>query len=251
MAVSPAWNQTAAILARVERDGSTLWSNSQPLIIDHQAPRVLSVAVAGVQPSQLGKPIDIQVLVDDGQLAGVSQVRGTWSLGGSTKLDAAAQAVEGVKVRSDTWSLKMPTAELHSGSSLLLVQAIDAAGNSSEVFPEFIEVLDDVAYLQYQRSITTTITGRVMLGTQPQSALTIELLSLSADGVTRKTQTNARGEFSLDKVPSGSYQVSLAGVVRGMRITRLKAVEVAAPQAPPPLIFRLDRPETSTTKEAQ
>jgi len=172
-------------------------------------------------------------------------------LAGSTKLDASAQVVEGIKLGIETWSLKMPTAELHSGSSLLLIQAVDVAGNSSEVVSEFIEVLDDAAYVQYQRSITTTITGRVMLGAQPQSALTIEISSLNADGVTRKTQTNARGEFSLDKVPSGSYQVSMAGIVRGMRITRYMAVEVAAPQAPPPLIFRLDRPDASPTKEAQ
>jgi hypothetical protein len=251
LAVSPTWNQAAAILARVERDGSTLWSNSQPLIIDHQAPRVLSVAAAGGQPSRIGKPMDIQVRVNDGQLSGVSRVRGTWSLAGSTKLDASAQVVEGVKLGIETWSLNMPTAELHSGSSLLLIQAVDAAGNSSEVVSEFIEVLDDAAYVQYQRSITTTITGRVMLGAQPQSALTIELSSPNADGVTRKTQTNARGEFSLDKVPSGSYQMSMAGIVRGMRITRYMAVEVAAPQAPPPLIFRLDRPDASPTKEAQ
>ncbi len=247
--VASSFNGHAAILASVEHHGATVWSNSQPLIIDHQPPRIVYAAPTGTQTPLLGKPIEVRVLVDDGDLSGVAAVQGAWSLSGSTELSANISVVEAVKLQADTWSLLLPTEALRSGSTLLLVRAVDKAGNVSDTHREFIEVLDEDAVLRKQQSITTHMRGRVLFATQPLAGLKLELTTEADKSKQWQATTSTAGEFFFDAVPSGSYQVAVGGMVRGMRITRRAAVQIDATQQPAPIVFRLDRPEASPTQE--
>jgi hypothetical protein len=243
LSVDPRWNQTCSVLAQLRQGSQRVWSHEATVVIDHQPPTITSVDRVGGTYGLLGPPVEILVSVEDHGLAACANVSGGWSIGGATEITEEVALLPAVKLDNGQWSLKLPTEALRSGSTLLLVQATDAAGNTSPAHPTLIELLTAEDIEQRKRNITTLVRGQVAYGSRPQPNIDVQLVALDESIPLQQLKTDEAGEFLFPRVPSGKYRLKLQGIVRGMRIERSRVIEVNAPQLTATQVFRLEQLE--------
>ncbi len=257
------WNQRISAIAELHCSSKTYSSVSLPLIFDRSPPHIDSVRLLDSLPGLLGAPLAVELQVNDDDLSGTATVEGTWSTTGSLEFEQSSKPLPAVYREADRWLLAVPTEALPSGKSLLLVRATDRAGSTSKAYPAVVELLTQKELDAREASITVALRGDVLYGKTPieKAALRLvakpsalespsesnqgnakaEPIKLEAPKVIASTSTDDQGRFVLNAVPSGDYELELSGIVRGMRVTKSRAIKVDAHSIPTEIHFRLDQ----------
>ncbi len=226
------------------------WSPARSVIVDHDPPSVVRVGLAE-EHGVIGKPIEITIEVDDRGLSGIASVEGCWSLSGDSQFSVDAKPIAAVRRTDHTWSLKLPSEELRSGATLLLVRARDRSNNVSETFSGLVECYTPEEIAVQKKNITSIVQGRVLYGVQGLSSMDVAIESIGDEPPPQpldSVQTNAGGDFMFPRVPSGKYIVRVSGLHRGTKIQRQTMIDVMAPTPPKSLHFRLDQPAPPPSK---
>jgi hypothetical protein len=210
----------------------------------------------------IGPPVLVEVTASDAGLSGISAVEGCWSTNGELEWSEATKGIPALFRDGERWLFTMPTPTLPSGRSVLLIRAIDRAGNPSKTYPLTLEFFDAESLAARHASITTTVHGVALYGKQTVPGMTVQL-SKADDGELGKTpseaspqanpakkklvktisttQTGNDGRFSMIGIPSGTYELEVSGIVKGLRTKTSVQVDVAAPVPPSPIQIRLDQ----------
>ncbi len=259
-------NMRTSILAGLYRGSQIQWSPSAGIVVDHQPPRLRSAYVAGGEISSLGVPVPVRIEVLDDELSEIASVEGTWSPSGQLEM-AAPPIAQGSRMDDGKWRLGLPTDGLSSGRILALFRATDQAGNTSKIFPLFVETGTAEEIAAIANSKTTTVSGKVSFMRAPTTGIKVTLnpdsevsdVSQAASRHTDKTKlvsrrparvtvTNDRGEFRFDDVTSGKYTITVRGIARGTTFVRSVAAEIMASQPQTPVIVRLEQPPTASSQ---
>lgn len=265
--VHPSWNRHAALLATY-RSGSQSTTFSGPTrAFDRQPPRIQKIRfqpdpATGAFAPLLGKPLHIEIEIDDGSLSGIASVECGWSLRGELEFQESMVVLSGVARDPQHWVLTVPTEHLPSGSTPLLIRATDRAGNGSPTYVQNIELFTAQAWAAREASRTTMVHGTVTFVQQPLEGIQIAIYqalqeakdpasnSSSAIASDSKdaplppiasTKSNAVGEFVLPEIPSGTYVLRASGIVRGMRVQRDIPLQVNVNIPPTKHFIRMDK----------
>lgn len=249
-------NERASLLAVVKRDNHILAQADMTVVIDRQPPLVVKTQVENGNRALQGVPSVIHVETDDRGLAGVARVEASWALDGRMDLTDDMKPVPAILRPDGRWTLTLPTAVLPLGENVLLVRAVDKAGNCSETYSVNLRMHSQAELDEMAASATSSVTGTLMFARLPQNGLHVELFEAAneeekrTDGMAKEstaaqtlvadTMSQADGTFRLDRVRSGKYELRVSGIVRGMKMQRTRQVVVAAPKNVAPILWRLD-----------
>ncbi len=252
------WNRWLTSLAELHRPTDVVHSNSVQMVFDRTPPRIESLRVVGPIPCLTPKPISIEVHVNDDGLSGVNSVEGAWSTTGEIAFTDQMKIVPAIYRDADRWLLTLPTDSMPSGNSLLVVRARDLAGSMSKTYSVTVDLLTQEELAARNARFTTTISGDVHYSRKPNKGMSIRLLENATDPKTpagtekvlaeaataklvASSTTDELGRFVLNAVPSGTYDLELTGIVRGMRVKRNQQIIIVPQSAPSEVHFRLDQ----------
>lgn len=243
------WNTRSAILAELSRQGQKSWSPIERLVFDNTPPRILH-ARPTVPIAEAGLPLTIQIATDDDGLSGTAAVQTGWSLGGSLDFSAITP-VPAIRKQAGQWLVVLPTKTLPPGKHLFLALAKDAAGNTSKLFFEWIEIVSPEAAKSSSQKSSAMVQGSVKYGKAPQPGINLKLSAVSTNEKDEPTiaatcVSDAEGKFQFLNVPQGDYVLELSGIARGMKENRVVEVSVKDDVKPVEVNFRLDLPAVSS-----
>ncbi len=263
------------LLARVTTGRSVVRAKPVPLVLDTTAPRLVDCKIRPGPVVVVGEPVVVLATADDGGLSGVNGVEAAFDPTREGRFTKATTPVEAVPTGTDgAWRAEVPTKGLVPGRYLLLVRAVDAAGNASDPKTVWIEAITSERAAQRAAARTTGISGVVNYGTNPAPGMKVEakpaphpakskdegaaepMKSLSPDdsGPTLPTVsavTEADGSFRLTGLRSGRYVLTVEGTLRGRRFERAEPLSVDVDSPPGPIAIRLDRPSQSKEPSEQ
>ncbi len=262
----PSWNRHATLLASY-RSGSQILTFSGPSrAFDRQPPRIQKIRfqpdpATGVFAPLLGKPITIEVEVEDSSLSGIASVEFGWALRGELEFQTSMAVLPGVARDPQHWVITVPTETLPAGSTPLLIRATDRAGNGSPTFVQNIELFSAQAWAAREASRTTMVHGTITFVKQPLDGIQVSIYpapqeakdpppksspmigsdTKDASQPIASTKSNAAGEFVLSGIPSGNYVLRASGIVRGMRMQRDIPLQINVNIPPTKHFIRMDK----------
>lgn len=238
-------NKQVDLIATLTRGETVTYSDPVQVIFDQEKPIIHDVQWQSPLPALLGKPIDLRVTIDDAGLSGTAGVVAAWSMDGSIEISSAAAKITGTLLVDGTWAIKLPTDALASGTHPLLIQAVDAAGNASEIKVVSVEVLSQQQLASMAANQISAVRGKVTFVERPVGGMTVSISrskdpnqSLPPEHL--EVTTGDDGSFVFPGVKPGDYEVQVKGLYRGMR--REKAVRISVRPPTPTMIpsIRLD-----------
>ncbi|MCO6456238.1 MAG: carboxypeptidase regulatory-like domain-containing protein, partial [Pirellulaceae bacterium] len=205
-------NVRVNVLGRLFVRQKTAWSLPVPISLDAAAPNLARVKTAGGNQAIIGQPLLITVWGDGEDLSLMGGVEAAFDTERTGEFPLAPPPVPGKPVGDGRWEITLPTEQLTPGRHNLLLRARDRVGNQGKILSYEVQAIPE-AELQKQRETLVLVTGRVLYREQPVPGATVGLKA--ADGKEYgPVQTDEQGQYRIENVPVGSYQVDARGVVR-------------------------------------
>lgn len=245
------------LLAKLVRGDKVVWGGPQEWIVDTTAPTVAETNIVSALPAVLTQPLRVDVRIDDQGMSGAANVETGWAIGGELDFQNVA-AVAAQRLADGVWAAVVPTDKLASGKHLLLVRAIDRAGNVSDVRTVEIELLTAAEIADRKNSQTAPVRGRIAFVKRPVPGMKVTLAIPPADDdgaestaepkpaqPNGKTQvepvtTDSDGRFLFPAVRAGDYEMTVAGMYRGMNYRKTVPVTVVPPTPTDVPALRID-----------
>ncbi|QDT03962.1 hypothetical protein K227x_23480 [Rubripirellula lacrimiformis] len=257
-------NRRVPLIACLQRGDQTIWSNSLTAVFDSLPPKVKEVQIQSPLPSVLGKPVVVEVLIDDAGLSDAASIRAGWATAGQQEFTADVKPLVGQRVGDQHWAIIAPTAALAAGTHTLLVQATDAAGNLGIVKTIAMEIRSESEWIATRQSESTAVRGKIAFVTRPVAGMKVALTrkqipqpdssdekqdnpSEKADeqasqtsNLTQEVLTDSAGNFVFPQVQAGDYELTLEGLYQGMKYVKSVRVAVKPPQPSNISTIRID-----------
>jgi hypothetical protein len=244
----------ANVMARVAIGDSIAYSPPVEIVIDSRPPKVSAIELESGRLAVIGKNLELSALADDGGLSGIARVEAIFDKARSGKFPPEAPPFPGAPQDDGRWLVKLPTADLTSGTYNVLVRATDRAGNTGEIARTSVQVITETEATAAGEKMTLgDITGTVAYGPDPQAGVRVILTAdtgASPMPTTGKTKvdpasilaqatTKDDGTFVLPKIPPGKYVVSAEVLLKNKHRRAQAAVSFKEPKELQPVELKL------------
>ena len=228
------------LLGRIEVGGESAWSNSLPIVFDTRAPGLAPVRNARIVE---GTAAVFDVQADDSKLSGVKRIELFIDEQRTGKFPKEGGIVAAEPTGQGNWAATLKTEEMKPGSYPVLVRAVDAAGNASEMRTTRLIILSKAAAKQAAAGKPNIVEGVLTFDKDPVGGATITLEPAAGNGKKQPAgpppekiepvTTNAQGQFRFPKVPPGEYQLTaFKRNLSNKNRRRSVKIQVASPPQP-------------------
>lgn len=221
------------VLGRVQVGSEVVWSDPREIILDGTPPTIQSVELRPDRILTSEQKLQVLVRADDRLESGVAKVQLTFDVLRTGEFPPEAKIIEAGATDGPYWSADVPLADLPPGAHGLLIRAVDATGNVSDVHREIVRILSPDDAKSRMLAATSPVFGTVMFGQTPVPNADVVLADDKQQEVA-VARSNTRGEFEMPRVAPGAYKLTVTALMRNKNRT------AEAPVAVPPPPEQLD-----------